>query len=141
MGAPFGRVAALLTGHTHKDDFTMYINDAPDSVNDITILACNDTDADCWLSRGISASNSTVEFAVAARGAVQYITKAALCGGSRLLSIRCVIAGSSGVRMDSQSADNNEVHVIGEPHHISFIIDLLSKNSLGSIFSLLVLIC
>jgi len=89
--APHGRIAALLTGHVHRDFTDDLAEGAPYAAN-LTALACHRRaqQAACGLSLLTAASLSPTkgELDIAeARGALQYSTLDAAEGGYRLLML------------------------------------------------------
>jgi len=88
--APHGRLAALLTGHVHRD-FADHLSKAAPYAANLTALACPRAGAhNCGLSLITADSQSPTkgEMDVAeARGALQYSTLDAAEGGYRLLTL------------------------------------------------------
>jgi len=80
--APAGRLAALLTGHVHKD-FTAKLEDVnlPSAAN-LTALSCAKEQLGCKMQTATRGSSAE------AMGALQYTTLDAAEGGYRLLTVR-----------------------------------------------------
>jgi len=80
--APAGRIAALLTGHVHKDFSGALQDQSSPSAANLTALACESAHTGCQLRKGIQANGYRE-----AVGALQYSTLDAAEGGYRLLTI------------------------------------------------------
>lgn len=88
--APAGRIAALLTGHVHRD-FSVDLVDSQSAANH-TALACSASQPGCLLRPAASvfqvgAALAGQEALMEAHGAVQYTTLDAAEGGYRLLEV------------------------------------------------------
>lgn len=95
--APAGRLAALLTGHVHKD-FTAKLEDAnfPNAAN-LTALSCGKEQLGCKMHATTESGSTLMQTgaqhmprfdAGQAMGALQYTTLDAAEGGYRLLTVR-----------------------------------------------------
>jgi len=81
--APEGRLAALLTGHVHKDFSSMLEDKKLPSAANLTALSCTKDSPGCKMH-----ASSLMEGSSQATGALQYATLDAAEGGYRLLTVR-----------------------------------------------------